>query len=64
MSTPPTDRTWTATDVAAFFQVSDRLVREWRRTDLTFPLPLALPGRTVRWDPAAVMAWAKAEVAA
>lgn len=49
---------WTTDDVADFFQVTDRQVRRWQQTDLHFPLPLALPGRTKRWDPRAIIAWA------
>jgi predicted DNA-binding transcriptional regulator AlpA len=58
-----TDRAWTVADIADYFQVSDRQVRRWRATELTFPAPLALPGRTQRWDPGAVVAWSRAEAA-
>lgn len=39
---------WTVDDVAAYFRVTTRTVREWRAVEATFPAPLDLPGRSVR----------------
>ena len=50
---------WTSQDIARHFQVSDRQVRRWRSTDLLFPVPLQLPGKTLRWDADQVVAWAR-----
>ena len=33
-------------------------MRKWRQTDPYFPSPLPLPGRTVRWWPRDILAWA------
>lgn len=57
----PTDRAWTIDNVADYFQVSDRQVRRWRADDVSFPAPLALPGRTQRWDSGDVLAWSRQE---
>jgi predicted DNA-binding transcriptional regulator AlpA len=54
---------WTIDDIARYFQVSDRQVRRWRQSELTFPAPLALPGRTQRWDADEVLRWARQEAA-
>lgn len=49
---------WTVDDVAAYFRVTTRTVREWRTVEATFPPPLDLPGRSVRWYGPDVTAWA------
>lgn len=49
---------WTVEEVADFFRISNRTLREWRELDPTFPLPLDLPGRTLRWYPQDVVDWA------
>ena len=49
---------WTVADVAEFFGISKRTLREWRELDPTFPMPLDLPGRTLRWHPDDVIEWA------
>lgn len=52
------EQLWTALHVAEYFRVSERTLREWRDADPTFPLPLDLPGRTLRWHPQDVVDWA------
>lgn len=52
------DDLWTTEEVAAYFEVTDRTIRDWRQQDATFPLPLDLPGRSVRWYRQDVIAWA------
>lgn len=49
---------WTVGDVAEYFRISERTLREWRELDPTFPMPLDLPGRTLRWHPDDVVEWA------
>lgn len=49
---------WTTEEVAAYFQVTDRTIRDRRQQDATFPLPLDLPGRSVRWYREDIVAWA------
>lgn len=49
---------WTVDDVAAYFRVTTRTVRQWRAVEATFPAPLDLPGRSVRWYGPDVTAWA------
>jgi len=51
-------RLWSPADVCWYLGIRPRTLREWRATDASFPLPLALPGRVVRWLPAHVVAWA------
>lgn len=52
------DDVWTQEQVAAYFKVSDRTIREWREVDATFPPPLDLPGRTIRWYRQDIISWA------
>lgn len=52
------DDLWTVDDVAAYFKVTARTIREWREVDATFPAPLDLPGRSVRWYRRDVVEWA------
>lgn len=52
------DGLWTVDDVAAYFRVTTRTVREWRTIEATFPAPLDLPGRSVRWYAPDITAWA------
>lgn len=49
---------WTVGDVADYFRIAERTLREWRELDPTFPLPLDLPGRTLRWYPRDIVEWA------
>lgn len=51
-------RLWTPEDVCAFFGISPRTFREWREQVPTFPTPLRLPGRVLRWHPDDVTRWA------
>jgi hypothetical protein len=51
------DDLWTLDDVAAYFKVRERTIRDWRDHDATFPAPLDLPGRSVRWY--RVVEWAR-----
>jgi predicted DNA-binding transcriptional regulator AlpA len=61
MSTAPSTRTpsalWRIKDVAEFLNVDVRTVRRWRQTEATFPLPVDLPGRTLRWFPSNLLSW-------
>ncbi|MDP8927727.1 MAG: hypothetical protein M3O70_03890 [Actinomycetota bacterium] len=41
-----------------YFRVCERTIREWRDLDATFPAPLDLPGRLVRWYRQDVIDWA------
>ncbi len=52
------DDLWTIDQVAAYFKVTARTIREWREVDPTFPAPLDLPGRSLRWYRDDVLAWA------
>ncbi len=52
------DDLWTVEQVATYFKVTARTIREWREIDPTFPTPLDLPGRSVRWYGDDVIAWA------
>lgn len=52
------DELWSPEDVAAYFKVSDRTIRDWRAHDATFPRPLDLPGRSVRWYHSDIVEWA------
>lgn len=52
------DDLWTVEQVAAYFKVTARTIREWREVDPTFPASLDLPGRSVRWYGPDVTAWA------
>lgn len=52
------DDVWTTEQVAAYFKVAERTIRQWRAVDASFPEPLALPGRTLRWHGQDVVAWA------
>ena len=52
------ERLWTQEDVCAFFHISPRTFREWREQVPTFPTPLRLPGRVLRWHPDDVTRWA------
>jgi len=49
---------WTIDDVAAYFRVTPRTVREWRAQEATFPQPRDLPGRSVRWYRPDITEWA------
>lgn len=51
------DRLWGVADVCRFLGVNERTLRQWRREDLTFPGPLPLPGRVVRWLPSTIRRW-------
>lgn len=56
---PPAAALWTPEDVAAFLQVSKRLVDHWRE-EPDFPEPLALPSRRlVRFWGEDIVAWAR-----
>ena len=52
------DDVWTAEQVAAYFKVAERTLRQWREVDATFPQPLDLPGRALRWYGRDVVDWA------
>lgn len=52
------DDMWTLEQVAAYFKVTGRTIRDWRDLDATFPLPLELPGRSLRWYRQDVIDWA------
>lgn len=56
-ATATPDDVWTIEDLAAYFKVTRRTIREWRETDPTFPRPLELPGRSVRWFRGDVVDW-------
>lgn len=56
--TESSDHLWTAEDVAEYFQVTARTIRQWRDVEATFPQPLDLPGRSVRWYRADITEWA------
>lgn len=49
---------WTVDDVADYFKVTPRTIRGWREQDVTFPLPLDLPGRSLRWYRKDIVEWA------
>lgn len=53
------DEIWTAGQVAQYFKVTERTVREWRDRDATFPEPLGLPGRALRWYVQDVTDWTR-----
>lgn len=53
------DDIWTAEQVAVYFKVTERTLRDWRDRDVTFPQPLDLPGRALRWYADDVVAWAR-----
>lgn len=53
-------RLWGPEEVCRYLGVRPRTLRQWRTLDPTFPLPLILPGRLVRWLPAQVVGWAAA----
>ncbi len=48
----------TIAEVASYFRVCERTIREWRDLDATFPAPLDLLGRLVRWYRQDVIDWA------
>jgi predicted DNA-binding transcriptional regulator AlpA len=52
------DDLWTAEQVASYFKVTPRTIREWREVDPTFPACLELPGRSVRWHRNDIIKWA------
>lgn len=52
------DDVWTMEQVAAYFKVTPRTIREWREVDPSFPRPLELPGRSVRFYRGDVTGWA------
>lgn len=52
-----TGELWTIDDVASYFKVTARTIREWCELDPTFPRSLDLPGRSVRWYREDVVAW-------
>lgn len=52
------DELWTSEQVAAYFKVAERTLRQWREVDATFPQPLDLPGRLLRWYGADIVEWA------
>lgn len=52
------DELWTIEDVADYFKVTPRTIREWRDIEATFPQPLDLPGRSVRWYRPDIAEWA------
>lgn len=54
-----TDQLWTVDDVAAYFKVAPRTIRDWRAMEATFPPPLELPGRSIRWHEADILEWAR-----
>jgi predicted DNA-binding transcriptional regulator AlpA len=54
---PVPDEVWTAEQVAEYFKVTERTLRDWRDRDATFPQPLDLPGRALRWYVDDVVAW-------
>lgn len=54
----PAHELWTVDDVADYFQVTPRTVREWRSIEATFPQPLDLPGRSIRWHRSDITEWA------
>lgn len=49
---------WRIDEVAAYFRVTPWTIRAWRNTDATFPAPLDLPGRSLRWYRDDVIEWA------
>jgi len=51
------DEVWTAEQVARYFKVTERTIREWRDRDASFPQPLDLPGRALRWYGRDVIDW-------
>ncbi len=52
------DDLWTIAEVVSYFRVCERTIREWRDLDPTFPAPLDLPGRLLRWYRQDVIDWA------
>ena len=56
---PVPDEIWTAEQVATYFKVTERTLRDWRDRDATFPQPLDLPGRALRWYVEDIVAWTK-----
>ncbi len=49
---------WTVDDVADYFRVTHWTIRAWRNADATFPAPLDLPGRSLRWYREDIIEWA------
>lgn len=56
MTPMPPEKLWTVADVADYFGVSERTVRNWQRT---LRLPLLCIGGTIRFRPNEVLDWAE-----
>lgn len=55
---PVPEDVWTSEQVAIYFQISERTLRDWRDRDATFPQQLDLPGRSLRWYGQDIIRWA------
>lgn len=51
------DEIWSAEQVAAYLKLIERTIRDWRERHATFPQPLDLPGRSLRWYWQDVVDW-------